>query len=834
MDSAKEGSDMADDKRTDKERAGTRRYSGFDAPVYGMPAPEGSVIRHNPDGTVSVIPPENASGILSDRSARSRRSDKLSEEELKTRLLQMFPDGYYDKIGQISFLDKELWKSVSSAAYAKDIKPAELLRMLGFERRKNIWTAEKILERLNELYPSGKYPSAGSIGASDPELYKHLSAVSKEGNETVTQFLARHGFRKSLPEMHTNRLDQPWDRQTLKRLYYEYDVTFEQFAELFGCSKQTISNHMKSRNDNGNDGGWEAPLSEEEYSDAAEAIMNGEIRMVDSFRTVLVLNGRRDSGMKAVVYKTSETVTCIFDGEHVFASAFAYRKERLAETVAPELFSGIEDAWIRQGEIVSGGLKQVQCSASMLQEIRFHAEESGTDMTAFMKSHGYALAGKDSQTKDRLAAYIVPGTENIVSISTKDTFYRTLSVAARRKGFSGIKEYVASFGFKLEGRMHDSASSYMRRTVTSPEAVRRTIERIRPYVLPGTNIVKIDTSAPDYNYLVFTANARGYSSFKEMLEEYGFYYEGRRGKHSRNTDIGYDPDVLRITEERYKVDDTSVYISSYDPFYYRLNNYALLHGKKMDEFLAEHGYSRIKKACDLPDDYIPYDYTDDVLRRIDGNWSEEKLREILGRLAEGKTVRLNESEYLFAVLMKISADAGMPVREYAGSLGYVLQMAGSKQAMPEEEKALEDDAVKKELSILRSIQSEYTHVHTESVKVKRNQMLVKVLKSMYKGQCQLCGDASMIPPIFNSSGERYCEVHHINPVSSIRTDSDVDEIDSYKNTIVLCPYHHSFLHHQNGGGFVLENRDGKLFLVNHRGDAAEIMLNYHLDFSSER
>ena len=37
-----------------------QKGSGFEAPAIGTIYPEGSTIRKNPDGTVSIIPPENA------------------------------------------------------------------------------------------------------------------------------------------------------------------------------------------------------------------------------------------------------------------------------------------------------------------------------------------------------------------------------------------------------------------------------------------------------------------------------------------------------------------------------------------------------------------------------------------------------------------------------------------------------------------------------------------------------------------------------------------------------------------------------------------------------
>ena len=703
-----------------------------------------------------------------------------------------------------------------------------MLEELGFVRRKSVLTEQEIVENLQEIYPAGEYPQVSEIKEQNPELYKAITTFSKSTGETVMHFLSRYGFRKAAPKIHSNSLEQPWDRKTLKRLYYEYDVTFEQLASIFGCSKQTISLNINNKKDTVNTGGWISPLTNEEFSDAEHVIREGETMSSNEYRSILVLSGRRDRRIMAVLYKNVGSIACIFDAEHVFSDAFARRKKRFAGSDATDLLAEIENVWIKQGRVTLGHARMFQCTATMLNKIRNQADEQGLSIAEFLGNNGYAITDNNSVTKDRLSNYIIPGTENTVSISTKDVFYRTLSTAARRKGFSGIKEYVESFGFIYKSGRHDSSIAFRTVTVTSSEAIQRTIDRIKPYVIPGTNTVKIDTSSPDYKYLVFTANSRGFSSFKAMLEEYGFYYESKRGKRSSLDDVDYVSDILKVITERYKVDDTHVYISSYDPFYYRLNNYVRIHGKKMDEYLSEHGYRRIKKAYDLPDGYIPYDYTEDLLLKVNGSWSEEKLRDILKRLADGNTVSLNHDSYLYTILNKRAADVGISISEFINNLGFILRLTSDTPEMPEEEQSLEESAVKKELDILKNIQAEYSHIRAESIKVKRNQILVKVLKSLYKGRCQICGDNSIIPPIYNAKGERYCEVHHINPISSIRTDSDVSEIDSYRNTIVLCPFHHSYLHHQNGGGFVLENKNGKIFLDNHHGDTLEIRLNHHI------
>lgn len=50
--------------------------SGFEAPAIGTIYPEDSTIRKNPDGTVSIIPPENAGNIRKHGSRKGKRMSK--------------------------------------------------------------------------------------------------------------------------------------------------------------------------------------------------------------------------------------------------------------------------------------------------------------------------------------------------------------------------------------------------------------------------------------------------------------------------------------------------------------------------------------------------------------------------------------------------------------------------------------------------------------------------------------------------------------------------------------------------------------------------------------
>lgn len=69
----------------------------------------------------------------------------------------------------------------------------------------------------------------------------------------------------------------------------------------------------------------------------------------------------------------------------------------------------------------------------------------------------------------------------------------------------------------------------------------------------------------------------------------------------------------------------------------------------------------------------------------------------------------------------------------------------------------------------------------------RNNQIVKNLKTLYKGKCQITGDKLTFEKI---NGELYCEVHHLIPLGE-------NGSDSYANAIVVSPLIHRMLHYAN-------------------------------------
>ncbi|HEX6454887.1 MAG TPA: HNH endonuclease, partial [Solirubrobacterales bacterium] len=100
---------------------------------------------------------------------------------------------------------------------------------------------------------------------------------------------------------------------------------------------------------------------------------------------------------------------------------------------------------------------------------------------------------------------------------------------------------------------------------------------------------------------------------------------------------------------------------------------------------------------------------------------------------------------------------------------------------------------------------------------KRNLKLVRDLKRLYEGKCQICGFT-----FEKNRGGPYCEAAHLDRISLREADLDVKD-----NIVILCPNHHKMLDH---GPLLIEFDPAtkELFAViaGHR----EEMTNKHIGF----
>ncbi|WP_156110386.1 HNH endonuclease [Brevibacillus thermoruber] len=145
----------------------------------------------------------------------------------------------------------------------------------------------------------------------------------------------------------------------------------------------------------------------------------------------------------------------------------------------------------------------------------------------------------------------------------------------------------------------------------------------------------------------------------------------------------------------------------------------------------------------------------------------------------------------------------------------------------------DDDANKRNYLLLelKDIQGSLERVKTSGERIVRNQQLVRKLKELYDYRCQLCDEENGIPLIKKADGTLYVEVHHITALSTInsKTNTENDDLlDSYKNAIVVCPFHHKVLHYHEGGFDRIISQDDELFFVSKNDTLIKIQVNYHL------
>jgi 5-methylcytosine-specific restriction protein A len=99
----------------------------------------------------------------------------------------------------------------------------------------------------------------------------------------------------------------------------------------------------------------------------------------------------------------------------------------------------------------------------------------------------------------------------------------------------------------------------------------------------------------------------------------------------------------------------------------------------------------------------------------------------------------------------------------------------------------------------------------------RNYKLVKNLKSLYKGECQLTGDEFTFR---KKDGELYSEVHHLIPLGE-------EGSDSYANAIVVSPLIHRMLHYADVSKIDLTNIQDNKLKITINGNEYEI--TWHKD-----
>lgn len=365
-----------------------------------------------------------------------------------------------------------------------------------------------------------------------------------------------------------------------------------------------------------------------------------------------------------------------------------------------------------------------------------------------------------------------------------------------------VEDYFGFFGINSKHAYQDS------RYIDEAEYHQRLVAYVNE-----NGILRIPINE-DYRYFANVASRKG-MSISNFFESIGY-------KYVRPSDDYHQQIEENILKRRLSED--TIFIDTKDPFYSQFHAYVKRHSKdSFNTYLLEKYKLKRVFANELTHSDEIYPYWLD-LEEFE-NLEEEKVKEIiLSFLDERDKLVISFNSNLYKQLGIFARS----IQRYPLSL-----LKSWKIDYEIVTDAGELDPKAKYLEELERLDSSLTKEESTVYKAKRSQELVRILKKLYNYQCQLCSEEEGLPQIIKENGDRYIEMHHIQPVSDFKDDGNDESsktIDSYKNCVIICPHHHKVLHYHQGGFPRLEKVDDKLYFINKLNSEERIPLksNYHL------
>lgn len=393
--------------------------------------------------------------------------------------------------------------------------------------------------------------------------------------------------------------------------------------------------------------------------------------------------------------------------------------------------------------------------------------------------------------------------ENIKKITkegyNKGDIVRMLSHKIQLPPKMGKESYIEFLGY-----------NYYRPNTKTDEEILNTLLKYKI----DDNRICFTTQSEDY-HMVYTALRRRNITVEEFAKIYNYEVVSDLSR-SVNAVKGYVEDltkrIIGIGEQ--------VYLHSYDPLYIKLQKYAEKRDKSVDELIKELGFERVLV---VPKGYHQYDWRLEVNSEITEDKKIKLLCMLKPFMVRGNLLYLPADSEEYDKLYDFIGKKGLKVDD-------VLQSWGIQRITLSSLK--EFKKIKHELSKIKKIQGKATVVLTKAEEIQRNTSLVNELKILYNYKCQICGEERTDLLIDMGNGKHYVEGHHIKLLSSAKQlteQEEINEIDSYKNVIIVCPYHHKYLHYHHGGFFnIFRNKDNKLYFKNEVGETLEVKLDFHL------
>ncbi|WP_379132857.1 hypothetical protein [Paenibacillus sp. sgz500958] len=279
-----------------------------------------------------------------------------------------------------------------------------------------------------------------------------------------------------------------------------------------------------------------------------------------------------------------------------------------------------------------------------------------------------------------------------------------------------------------------------------------------------------------------------------------------------------DEDLIEILNS-YVTQDNLVYFPHTVNEYFKLTNKASRANMTLEELFEFFGYIKVDSRLDS-------NYKNKISRYID------ELKQLLVRDSQNKILLRTETA-LYQRLYTFAKRRGSTLDEFLAELGFE-RVYERVVTFDSEKRSSDTNRHPKDKSVLvRELEGLQGHLErsvTQNEAISRSRQLVNKLKELYDYRCQLCDPFNGYPVIEKEDGTFYVEVHHIIALqhASLLPNGYDDQLDTFRNAIVVCPFHHKVLHYHQGGFERLINQNGEIFFVSKLDALLKVLVNYHL------
>ena len=314
--------------------------------------------------------------------------------------------------------------------------------------------------------------------------------------------------------------------------------------------------------------------------------------------------------------------------------------------------------------------------------------------------------------------------------------------------------------------------------------------------------------------------------FNDGKGKYGFVVsDGEKNKVIFNEDFENDEKWQKIScivkdnrlnefsEAEVELIKNSTVVSIMKKRCFRPYNYPLFHKLKTKRKMNEEEFVK----------FLGYEKF--ALKKIEN--TDEKILEFFEEsLIEGK-VYIPWSEQW---IREYSCRQKMSIEEFVKFFGYDQYSNRDKKIKSGKNNSDFIDAILKKLELEQKGKDKIINSKLDKkIIVERDRKIIKYLKELYSCKCQICQNKGFAD-IIQEDGNGYCEAHHIEELANAKLSLEAENevLDHYRNIIILCPYHHRYLHFNRGGKYRLEKCEDGLFLVN-EVDRVRVEVDYHLN-----